>query len=446
MLIKVYKRLISAFVMLLFGVAVYGQYTVTGGNGTPKAFVENTSEKFQLYLVNGMNNVEIRYSSASTSHQWFRYKTNPLKDSEPVSSTQEGTTSVIRNIEEGYGYYVKEIENIGMNQFVWLIDYSKYAFDVSDIRVLESENQCNEISLTGTIHIPPMNYYLPGGSSEELKRNIDVVYTTMKNDPEGKRYVLTDTVITFQKSPFTDYIPAPLADTEFTITGDQFARHFNMEKSASTATYQAVAVKAVGDTTVISVDGKNVLSGEDNASLSAPVEITFSAYANAPVASLFRWEVYNEAGEIEGQFAGEEVSYTFYNKGEYTAKLAVIGRTGLVQCTDTSYSVTFKIRESDLQVPNAFSPGTSPGVNDEFKVAYKSLISFKGWIFNRWGAELFHWTDPAKGWDGKKGGKYVPPGVYFYVIEAKGADGVNYKKSGHINIIRSKNVQDQIIE
>jgi gliding motility-associated-like protein len=123
--------------------------------------------------------------------------------------------------------------------------------------------------------------------------------------------------------------------------------------------------------------------------------------------------------------------------------LEVADRTG--QCRQTD-SVSIEIGETCLSVPNAFSPGASPGVNDEFKVAYKSIVSFKGWIFNRWGAEMFYWTDPAKGWDGKKGGKYVPPGVYFYVIEAKGADGKNLIRKGHINIIRPKNAQDKILE
>ena len=39
----------------------------------------------------------------------------------------------------------------------------------------------------------------------------------------------------------------------------------------------------------------------------------------------------------------------------------------------------------------------------------------------------------------KKGGKYVAPGVYFYVIEAEGSDGKKYKKKGDINILRPKN-------
>lgn len=40
------------------------------------------------------------------------------------------------------------------------------------------------------------------------------------------------------------------------------------------------------------------------------------------------------------------------------------------------------------------------------------------------------------GWDGKYKGKLVKPGVYYYVIRAKGADGKIYKLSGDINIIR----------
>ena len=82
-------------------------------------------------------------------------------------------------------------------------------------------------------------------------------------------------------------------------------------------------------------------------------------------------------------------------------------------------------------------------MNDEFRVAYKSLVSFKAWIFNRWGTQIYHWTDPAQGWDGKKGGKYVQPGVYFYVIEAEGSDGIKYKRQGDINILRPKTIQEE---
>ena len=48
---------------------------------------------------------------------------------------------------------------------------------------------------------------------------------------------------------------------------------------------------------------------------------------------------------------------------------------------------------------------------------------------------MFELSDPSQGWDGMRGGKVVPSGVYYYVIEARGADGRTYKKSGDINIV-----------
>ena len=143
-------------------------------------------------------------------------------------------------------------------------------------------------------------------------------------------------------------------------------------------------------------------------------------------------------------YRGEEVDYTFAEKGEYIAEVTVSDRTG--ECEAVSDPFVIKITESRLEIPNAFSPGTTPGINDEFRVAYQSLLNYKCWIFNRWGVEMYHSTNPAEGWDGKKGGKYVAPGVYFYVIEATGTAGEKFSRKGSINILRPKKINDEIIE
>ena len=103
-----------------------------------------------------------------------------------------------------------------------------------------------------------------------------------------------------------------------------------------------------------------------------------------------------------------------------------------------SYSDTYTVNigESELVCPNAFSPGSSEGVNDVWKVSYKSIIEFHCSIFNTWGNRIIELNDPGQGWDGKYKGKLVDPGVYYYVIRAKGSDGKTYKLSGDINIIR----------
>ena len=98
---------------LLLFIALYVQaqsYTVVGGDGTPLLAKEESSEKLKVFLVHRMNNVAISYTSSSSNHKWFRYKTRAL-DAEPVVCEQYGNTSTIRNVEEGYGYFVQETDN-----------------------------------------------------------------------------------------------------------------------------------------------------------------------------------------------------------------------------------------------------------------------------------------------------------------------------------------------
>lgn len=56
------------------------QYTVTGGSGTPY-LMENPGNRIRIYLVYGMENVEISYTSSSANHQWYRYKQKALTGS-----------------------------------------------------------------------------------------------------------------------------------------------------------------------------------------------------------------------------------------------------------------------------------------------------------------------------------------------------------------------------
>lgn len=432
----------------------YAQYAVTGGAGAPLLAKDDTRNDIQVYLVYGTNNVEISYTSSSTSHEWYRYQTGYLQ-SEKIESIQNGTTSVVRNPEEGYGYYVEETDK--MKKFVWIIDYSRYAFDVSSLQPTESGDPCAHLQLEGQGNAPYMYYYTPNGMKTPLQRVGEVSYTTLEWSEESgvfseKEVVQEMNIVPEGASSFrlaspntSSALKAPLQDTEITLKGDLFARHFKVEKTAHLADYTAVAIELHTDTVLVDTEALNLSSGQ--AGYSAPAAITFTAIANDPVASLYVWTIYkNEDGGENNpilRFTGSEVDYTFNNAGKYIARVEVSDRSGL--CSD-AFEYEIQIAESYLDVPNVFSPGMSPGINDEFKVAYKSLVRFKAWIFNRWGQELFHWTDPSKGWDGKKGGKYVSPGVYYYVIEAEGSDGLKYKKTGDINILRSKTIQTEIID
>jgi gliding motility-associated-like protein len=99
-------------------------------------------------------------------------------------------------------------------------------------------------------------------------------------------------------------------------------------------------------------------------------------------------------------------------------------------------------------MPNAFSPNDdgnndkygAKGVNDENATGrWKSIIDFHAYIFNRWGQKLYEWHDVNGYWDGTFNGSPVKDGVYFVVVKAKGADGMEYNIRKDVNVIRNFN-------
>ena len=416
------------------GSAFAQQYVVRGGTGDPMLAADETAYKLKVYVVNGVENVSISYTSSSTQHQWYRYKTSRLGDSEPVESTQNGTTSTLSHVEDGYGYYVDE--GVSASYYVWIIDYAQHPVRFDNLAVSENSS-CSGVLLQSNASIDNLRYYYPtNGLSRMLSREFEVSFNTLEWNEESLLFQEVRRTIR-TNNPFSESIDSVFVDTDFVLTGDQFASHFGQPQTATVGFYETSMIALEADTTVMEDTADNMASGSEG-QLSAPATVRFTAYANDPVASLYVWKIYrDEDGEDNPlvRYTDAEVEYTFTEYGQFTAVVEVSDRTG--NCYQTQ-SFALEVAESFLDVPNAFSPGTTPGVNDEFRVAYKSLVRFSCWIFNRWGQQIYHWTDPTRGWDGTKNGKLVLPGVYFYVIEAEGSDGKRYNLKGDINILRGK--------
>ena len=449
------RKIVGLFAFMLFACTVVAQYSVTGGSKAPVQAVNSTPERIEAYLVYGMEDVKLSYTSSSSSHKWYRYRTGANSDSQPVASTLSGTTSTVTNVEDGYGYYVKDEENVGMNRFVWIIDYSKYEFEIRSINILPEIDPCFAIRFGGDADNAELAYNNPNGTKGVVKREFELHYETLEWNGELKMFSRKQVNQLFNSDPFSTTFPLSqkdrfLTDTEITLTGDLFARHFGVEKSISFY-YETKMLEVHTDTMTIS-SGSSNMSDSSDGELHAPAVINFRAYANTPVASRFVWKIYR-LEELSGdstliqEFPGEETVYTFDRVGKYVAMLEVSDHSGLCSNDEDDKEereFQISITETEMIIPNAFSPGTTPGINDIFRVRYKSVIRFKGWIFNRWGTEMFHWTDQSQGWDGKYRGKYVPPGAYYYLIEYTGTDGKNRTRKGDINVFRSKNIETEI--
>jgi gliding motility-associated-like protein len=85
----------------------------------------------------------------------------------------------------------------------------------------------------------------------------------------------------------------------------------------------------------------------------------------------------------------------------------------------TYYGINISLEEceSELIIPNVFSPNGDSD-NDIFKpVIAIRIASLRTTIYNRWGQEVFSSNNVNIDWDGKSDGKEAPEGVYYWVIE-----------------------------
>ncbi len=103
------------------------------------------------------------------------------------------------------------------------------------------------------------------------------------------------------------------------------------------------------------------------------------------------------------------------------------------QCEATD---TFWVERWDGFIPSGFSPNDD-GHNDfwEIEIGKEDQVDVTVQVFNRWGERIFQASDYYNEWDGKRNGKDIPVGTYYYIITVD--DGTQVKKfAGPLTIIR----------
>ncbi len=173
----------------------------------------------------------------------------------------------------------------------------------------------------------------------------------------------------------------------------------------------------------------------------APIVVEFLSNVTSDKTNLrYEW-AFSYDSQCETSFLSrydEDTDYTFTSAGTVYVQLRISDEESGAEFYFSPFSIT--VSESMLELPNAFSPN-GDGINDRFVVKHQSLVSFRAYIFNRWGQEIYSWSleNIDEGWDGTYKGRTVSNGVYFIVVEAMGADGIEYKKKSSINVLTSTN-------
>lgn len=428
---------IIAIIFLQFCFSSIGAELAFTGNSQKVIAIkpEASSGLEQIYVLRGVAGVTASYTStAGEIVKWYRFGSSGGGNPQEITDVEHnGTTSSIQNLEGDYGYIVME----GNRQYCfWLVDYSKYEFSLNSITFPE-EQDCGVATMVVDSNSEPITYYTVSGVPRRLSRDITVAYNTLEWDSDNKSYNTVETENVYENLNGRVVFTAPLCNTALTVRGDRFLKEWGGEKIITTDTYLTRTVEVQATATQATRENSNEVK-EESTELggSAPAEITFQSYATDAV--VYKEWVFASDSEFSNvllRLNDETVTYTFKEMGTFYVKFVGSNEDG--GCQSESEVFQINIGESKLECPNVFSPNATEGINDEWKVSYKSIVSFSCWIFDRYGNNIISFTDPAMGWDGKYKGKYVKSGVYYYVIEASGADGKKYNLKGDINILKS---------
>ncbi len=438
--------------LMVLGVLSGCSMTSVSYSASPLSFEGNTykvididAEKStglnKIYVLNDVKGVSVVYSASgnNASVKWYRYSNLGGGYAEEITDIErDGSKYRLVNLEGDMGYI---IEDDNTSYYFWVVDYSRHVFHISNV-TSAAQQDCDSETLDVTGSGEAIHYYTINGQPRVLSREIEVKYYNLEWDTSSSSYIQYENTVKLESMGGQIIVrPAALCDTDFSVTGDRFLKVWNMSETAETTNIRPHAVEIhteaeqADDATADTDIGSNVIKTDSNGmGGSAPAEISFYAYTTDGVMHE-EWQMSSDSEflEISHRFAGKDLNYTFTEEGDYYLRFIGSNSDGTCDAISETYVVT--IGDSELLCPNAFSPNDD-GVNDIWKISYRSLLDFKCWIFDRTGKQLYHYTDPSGGWDGTYRGKKVKPGVYYYVIQATGADGKKYKKSGDINIIR----------
>ncbi|MDE7153661.1 MAG: gliding motility-associated C-terminal domain-containing protein [Muribaculaceae bacterium] len=432
------KKILPILFLLIVRSAM-AQLNFSGMADSPVVITPDKSTGLEyVYVIDNTDgNAVVSYKAASESatvtwEQWGAQ--GGAYASEMTGLTRQGNVWSVKAPAADTGFTITEN---GRPRSFWVTNYANHRLELHDLVPENGGTDCNSTTLILHGNASPIRYYSINGRAVELSRELALTYRTQQYDETMAAF--TDTEKTEQIASVSGnsiHAPAPLCNTTFILTGDRFLTAWHRPQQVESPIISPTAVAA--HTTAVQAERDNDNEQKEEAALggSAPVDITFTAAVSD--ASIFRqWEFARdpEFDIPDVTYSDLELTYTFTDAGTTYVRFTAANADGSCEWVSDTYEVF--VGESALLCPNAFSPGGSPGVNDIWKVSYKSIVSFACSIFNRWGVKIISFDDPSQGWDGKHNGKLVQSGVYYYVIKATGADGKQYDLAGDINIINS---------
>ena len=308
-----------------------------------------------------------------------------------------------------------------------------------------------DLYASGTYGVPPYVYeWIPGGVYEDVHLvwpATTTTYTSVIHDLCD----MTDTVsqtVTVNQLPIVDIGPFEgCYQTTIIAPGGYTSYVWTDESDSILATgSSSLLVDSTGIYYVTVIDD-NGCEGR-----SEPIQVNIY---EAPVINAFPDTVFVNDGalallEVE-TIVGGDVNYLWYPADDINCPTCSetlvfsVGEENVYYVTGEEHgcisepdSIIVIMSESELIIPNAFTPNED-GVNDNFHILnpiFYPIFTFD--IYNRWGQLVFATQDILYGWDGKVNSIDQEIGMYVWMVtyEKSNEPGKVYSLRGTVTLLR----------
>ena len=369
--------------------------------------------------------------SGSYNFQWSRY--NPdIPGFEPIFSPETGTqSSTITDLEEG-GYQVRVFDGNGTDTtlLAWvMLDNLIARVDKTEDNKLPSDYYtCEKLAVYGYVTTDTFLYFDPVSHTADM---LTPDYTFKWTSDNDDLRIPGDSIFL---APNLTFAP-PFKDTWYILTATD---DLGM-KDVDSVFYESIQTKAkfkVEYYDKVTGEWDESLTGswsKDKGSLDAMLTVRF--VNESENGARFDWVFLDTLGGIKQ----EALTYDVEEMPEYTYETAdkyyypymfSVSEEGCIDSVKMDAGIF--VVPSQLAIPNVFTPN-GDGVNDLFIFKHQSLKSCRVTIVDRTGKvaykreidDIYEWD----GWDGNmhESDRRAPEGQYYYVVEATGYDGLEYK-------------------
>lgn len=426
---------ILAVLLLVLGSFLTGKLRAQSLASVNANFRENTAYPtfpgkdpiFFFCTQEGVATASLTAQSSGSSVTFLWEKFDPVTVKFQNFSNDTGTSSTLKNLTDGC-YRVSFTESGTNYQYrAWVIN--SWITPTATI----AQSTCTYLNLASGVTGANFLYY-------ELSTGKSVAMTP---DYKFRWYVGTQLVASAQNPS----ISSPPSKT--TVYRVEVTDRAGCMKSAEVTYISPIPIAKFTWTTPQQNDPQYVFP-------QAPANIDFQNLSENSDSEKYEWYLFKDKTVLESMGGGTaqidsflttmfdiNPLFTYENSGKYKVKLIAAKTVQALTCRDTFYLPDYIIVDTSLvKVAPVFTPN-GDGVNDKLIIKTRSLESLTFTVLNRWGKVVHQFSSsyylPADSeiaaWDGRVNGNLCSPGVYFYVVDAKGRDGVRRRTKGFVEMI-----------